>query len=354
MSLAQIGEFSFIIAGVGFSLGAVGPHLYPVAVAVSAVTTLVTPWLIRASAPAAAFVDNRLPPALQTFVSLYGSWLAQLRSARQRRSAWARIRKLAGLLLIDLLAIAAIAIAAAVNIDRLSAFAAEHLKLEPAMVGGLTIGATLVLMSPFALGAVRITRALGAALTEAVFPLGQGGADPAAASRRVLLVTFQFAILMVAGIPLAALTQPFVRFPLVTVVLAGALLLVLPFWRGATNLHGHVRAGAQVILESLSRQAHVPNAPGWRDEIHRLVPGLGETATVRIGPAHAVVGRSLKDVNLRALTGATVIAIERQQQPAIVYPNADEVLQAGDLLVLTGTQEAVKHAADLVVTDARA
>ena len=81
--------------------------------------------------------------------------------------------------------------------------------------------------------------------------------------------------------------------------------------------------------------------------------GWGRRPQSGFGPAHAVVGRSLKDVNLRALTGATVIAIERQQQPAIVYPNADEILQAGDLLVLTGTQEAVKHAADLVVTDAQ-
>ena len=63
MSLAQIGEFSFIIAGVGLSLGAVGTFLYPVAVAVSALTTLITPWLIRASGPAASFVDGRLAPA---------------------------------------------------------------------------------------------------------------------------------------------------------------------------------------------------------------------------------------------------------------------------------------------------
>ena len=51
MSLAQIGEFSFIIAGVGLSLGATGDFLYPVAVAVSAITTLLTPWLIRALGP---------------------------------------------------------------------------------------------------------------------------------------------------------------------------------------------------------------------------------------------------------------------------------------------------------------
>ena len=62
------------------TLGAAGDFLYPVAVAVSALTTLVTPWLIRASGPVASFVDGRLPRALQTFVSLYGSWLKQLRT----------------------------------------------------------------------------------------------------------------------------------------------------------------------------------------------------------------------------------------------------------------------------------
>ena len=61
MSLGQIGEFSFIIAGVGLSLGVVRPFLYPVAVAVSALTTLLTPWLIRASGRFATFVDGRLP-----------------------------------------------------------------------------------------------------------------------------------------------------------------------------------------------------------------------------------------------------------------------------------------------------
>ena len=79
MSLAQIGEFSFIIAGLGLSLKATGEFLYPVAVAVSALTTLTTPWLIRASGPVASFVDRKLPRPLQTFAALYGSWVEQLR-----------------------------------------------------------------------------------------------------------------------------------------------------------------------------------------------------------------------------------------------------------------------------------
>jgi CPA2 family monovalent cation:H+ antiporter-2 len=59
MSLAQIGEFSFILASLGASLGATREFLYPLAVAVSAVTTLTTPWLITGSGPAAAWPGSR-------------------------------------------------------------------------------------------------------------------------------------------------------------------------------------------------------------------------------------------------------------------------------------------------------
>src|SRR5437867_5856687 len=61
LSLAQIGEFSFIIAGLGLVLHATREFLYPVAVAVSALTTLFTPWWIRASERVAAYVGRKLP-----------------------------------------------------------------------------------------------------------------------------------------------------------------------------------------------------------------------------------------------------------------------------------------------------
>ena len=68
--------------GLGRALGATGEALYPVAVAVSAATTLATPWLLRASAPVARFVDRALPQPLQTFAALYGSWLEELRGCQ--------------------------------------------------------------------------------------------------------------------------------------------------------------------------------------------------------------------------------------------------------------------------------
>src|SRR5688572_13215836 len=81
MSLAQIGEFSFILAGVAVTSGAARGFMYPVAIAVSAITTLLTPWLIRAAGPAAMFVDRKLPRPLQTSLSLYASWVDRIRNA---------------------------------------------------------------------------------------------------------------------------------------------------------------------------------------------------------------------------------------------------------------------------------
>lgn len=112
MGLAQIGEFSFIIAGLGLSLGATGAFLYPVAVAVSAISTLLTPWLIRASIPVATFIDRHLPKPIQTFVALYGTWLERLRAVPNPDSTWFKVRRVGRRLVIDAAFVAALIVGA--------------------------------------------------------------------------------------------------------------------------------------------------------------------------------------------------------------------------------------------------
>ena len=63
-SMAQIGEFSFIIASLGLSLGVIGDFLYPVVVAVSVITTFLTPYMIRFSTPVYNSLEKRLPSKL--------------------------------------------------------------------------------------------------------------------------------------------------------------------------------------------------------------------------------------------------------------------------------------------------
>ncbi|MDD6940600.1 MAG: cation:proton antiporter [Prevotella stercorea] len=60
-SMAQIGEFSFIIASLGLSLHVTGEFLYPVVVAVSVITTFLTPYMIRLSVPSYNVLELHLP-----------------------------------------------------------------------------------------------------------------------------------------------------------------------------------------------------------------------------------------------------------------------------------------------------
>lgn len=60
-SMAQIGEFAFIIASLGLSLRVISDFLYPVVVAVSVITTFLTPYMIKAAIPCYEFMERRLP-----------------------------------------------------------------------------------------------------------------------------------------------------------------------------------------------------------------------------------------------------------------------------------------------------
>lgn len=71
MSLAQIGEFSFIIATLGVTLNVTSSFLYPIAVAVSALTTFATPYLIKCADPFYFWIDRRLPMALKIRLDRY-------------------------------------------------------------------------------------------------------------------------------------------------------------------------------------------------------------------------------------------------------------------------------------------
>jgi CPA2 family monovalent cation:H+ antiporter-2 len=348
LSLAQIGEFSFIIAGVGVSLGVVDNFLYAVAVAVSAITTLTTPWLIRASGAVAAYVDGHLPPALQTYASLYGAWVEDLRGRPRQQTAWRRIRRLGALLLLDLAVLASIAIAASLNTPRLVHALRSFANIGPGSARALVVMAGLALAVPFLLGATRLARALGLAIAREALPAEGGSLDLAAAPRRALVVTIQLAILLLAGIPLVAVTQPFLPSIPSALLLVGAIaLLAVPFWRSATNLYSHARAGAQVVLEALARQSHAGGSGPSREMVTRLVPGLGEASALQLSPGGPAVGKTLKQLNLRSLTGASVIAIERGQGE-VVFPTGDDVLRAGDALVVTGTDHAVRTALALL------
>ena len=86
-SMAQIGEFSFIIASLGLSLGVIGDFLYPVVVAVSVITTFLTPYMIRLAVPAYGALEKRLPGKLITLLN----HLSMSHPASTKRNKWKQL-----------------------------------------------------------------------------------------------------------------------------------------------------------------------------------------------------------------------------------------------------------------------
>jgi CPA2 family monovalent cation:H+ antiporter-2 len=350
MSLAQIGEFSFIIAGLGLALGATRTFLYPVAVAVSAVTTLTTPWLIRAATPAAEWIDRKLPRPLQTFAALYGAWLERLQAASAARRSQG-IGRLVRLLILDAAILSALIIGVALQLAAATRWLQGVFGLALGVARALVVAAAAAAALPLVVGIGRLSRGVGRALAESALPRAAGKADMDLAPRRTLGVTLQLGVVLIAGMVVLALTQIFLpgySGPLVlALILAGFGVAI---WRSVRDLEGHVRAGAQAVVAALGTYARAGSpAPDDRAlaDVDRLLPGLGAPVAIRIDPASACLGQSLAELNLRGRSGATVLAISRSGE-SIVVPAAGERLQAGDVLALAGTHEAIEAAKALL------
>jgi len=355
MSLAQIGEFSFIIASVGVAAGVIGGWMYPVAIAVSAITTLTTPLLIRLSNKAAASIDHWLPEPIQTVAALYGSWIERVRSAPRAPTERSAVKRIVRFIVVDAALIIALIIGVDLEIDRLSQILGGMVGMAPDRVRFMIVLTSGFIAVPLIYGLVTSAKALGNRLARRAFADAQKGkVDPADAPRRALVILVQIAVVLAVGIPVVAITQPFLpphqgAFVLTLVT----LVLLIALWRNAANLQGHARAGAQIIASVLSQQmASTDGTPGNRtlEDVNTILPGLGEPVAIRVVPQSIAIGKSLAQLNLRGATGATVLAIKRGDQQ-IPTPLGREVIHSGDVLAVAGAQDAVSVARALFAPD---
>ena len=346
MSLAQIGEFSFIIASVGVAAGVISGWLYPVAIAVSAITTLTTPLLIKLSNRAAASIDRWLPEPIQTVAALYGSWIERVRSVPRAPTERSATNRIIRIILVDAALIIALVIGVDLEIERFAALVGGMSGLSPERMRFVVVLASGLVAAPLIYGLITSAKALGNNLARRAFADAQKGrVDPADAPRRALVILIQLAVVLAVGIPVVAITQPFLpphQGAFVLMVLT--LILLVALWRNAENLQGHARAGAQIIASALAQQ--MASTDGATDEtklledVNAVLPGLGEPVAIRVIPASVAVGKSLAQLNLRGATGATVLAIKRGAQQ-IPTPLGREVIQDGDVVAVAGTHDAL-------------
>ncbi len=89
-SMAQIGEFSFIIAGLGLTLQVTRPALFPIIIAVSAITTFTTPYLIMSSAGLSKRLEKNLPAHLKTLLNHYTILIHRYLRLKKKRAVYSQ------------------------------------------------------------------------------------------------------------------------------------------------------------------------------------------------------------------------------------------------------------------------
>ena len=343
MSMAQIGEFSFIIAAAGVASGAIRDFLYPIAIAVCVITTFTTPGFIRMSNNVARLVDRHLPDRLKTLVTLYSSWLERTRSLSAVPVS--TTRKIFRVLIIDIILLAVITAASSIYRGSLQEMVMRFLPVTEKTAVVIAVILTIVISIPFLISIVRAARSLGTLLATAVLPISSK-LDLAEAPRNTMTLVIEFVTVFVVGVILVAITLPFLPNFSGILILA-VILAVFGFvvWRGATDLDAHFRAGAQVIIQALSSATGSYQTAA--DEVERVLPGLGEITSFQLTENHPAVGKTLAELDIHALTGALVVGIVRNSNHVLV-PGGNEQLQSGDVLALLGSQDAVDSARSLL------
>jgi K+:H+ antiporter len=351
MAMAQIGEFSFIIAGTGLEHGATRSFLYSLAIAVSAITTFTTPFMIRASDRVGRWIDARLPRSVGVLQSIYDSWTEQMRARPHPRG----YRGAIAFIVFAMGTVVAVAIVYALFADRLQTIVAAATGCSP--------GTALILVKAAALGqaavpCVAIWRGAHRLALRIASSISAGSASPAEAADADLTGStllggiFEIAIIFGAVTLLLAIIGPFMSvIDGVSLMLIAILGLAIVIWRSARRFYAVVREASVVLVERMDSSRELPPAASLTGEAPADSGGIGPLTRVRVSEESAAIGRSLLALNLHAITGAMAIAIARDGR-TVILPGGSEVLRAGDTIALAGPSGAVAAARELLATPA--
>jgi len=246
MSLAQIGEFSFIIATLGLTLKATSAFLYPIAVCVSAITTLFTPYLIRGADPLARRIGALVPPGVNRILHMYTAWLQSLRFVGDRAVIAAMVRRILLQAFVNLCMVAAIFGAGAYFARRYREEIAQWIPY-PQVANALIWGAALVLSLAFLIAAYRKLKALAMMLAEVGVRAGRHTERVQRIVAEVLPAVSIGAMLLVVSALSSSILPP--AELLVAVLAMGALILAL-LWRTLVKLHSRLQIALLETLQS--------------------------------------------------------------------------------------------------------
>lgn len=314
-SLAQIGEFSFIIAGLGLTLKVTSDFLYPVAVAVSAITTLTTPYIIKSADKAANFVDARLPDRWRRALDNYSSATRGVSTI----SEW-RVVLRSYLLSIALNAI--LVTAAFLIVARYAPSYLGPMIGDSTLVDLFTLGIALMASAPFLWAWLlrKPARSKVASIWEKRNYRGLVvGLEAARYGSAVALFGFLSSQIVNA-------TAAILITVIVTVL---ALVLFRRYWHSAYSWM------EERFVANLSERetAHSPEP--------QLAPWDAHVAKLIVSPASDAVGKTLMDLKIRERFGVTIALLERGER-VLHAPTRDERIYPFDKVSAIGSDSQIQ------------
>ena len=248
LGMAQIGEFSFVIATLGLSLGVISDFIYSIAVAVSVLCMAASPYMNRSADGLANGLRRVTPRSLRLLATSYSGWLENLKPVNENAAIAAMFRRLLWHIGINvLLVVALFVIGAYINAHNWSWF--SMLGIDRDLRHTLIWAGALFLSLPMLIAVYRKAEALGMLLAEIGIRERFAGSYTQAIrnvlARVIPLATLLALALLVSALSSAILPPRGVALSLVVLGVVAAVVL----WRGLVKMHARLQAALKETLE---------------------------------------------------------------------------------------------------------
>ena len=334
-SLAQLGEFGFILAGVGCTLGVMRDFIYPVIIAVSVITTFTTPYMIKLADPFYDFLCKKLPS--QWIERLSSSNGTSSKRTAAENSEW---RKLLTAWFTRVLLYGVIILAIYIG---------SRLYLKPLVekllpsIGEfwrkcIDAGVTLIVMTPFLFGLGVHSGSIGKSAPKLIKEK-QSNIWPIMG----LVLTRSF---LAISVILAVLSTYFdlAGWTVLAIIFAGLAFIMI----ARMSIHKYSGLEKRFLQNYNEREESERRAKPVTSSVRQKLSTYDvRTEAFLIAPESSLAGLKLKETPFRDRSGANIIKIQRGSKQ-ITIPSADEHLFPGDRLLAVGTTEQLEKLRDVI------
>ena len=325
-SLAQLGEFSFIIAGLGVSLGVMRDFIYPIIITVSVITTFTTPYMIKAGTPAFHFLLKKLP--LQ-FVEKINSFSAQDRdNTAAEQNEWKRlIKELALRMLLYGVVLIALNLGSHLFLDK---FLNNRLdSLTPFVRNLISVVVTIVLMSPFLVGFALSGEQISKSSIKLIKEKRSNLWPVISLALLRILIAMGFVISVIAShFNLAFWT-------ILLIFISGVAF----FFIGRRSISKFTIVEDRFMANLNEKEQHQRRlAPVTSSVTDKMSRYNVKTDMLTISPDSLYAGKPLKELPFRHKSGVNIVKIVRGSR-TIMIPTGSEMVFPYDKLLAVGTKE---------------